>query len=156
MRFKADFERAVIEESKKGNIVLSVSGFSHQDLLKLTPEEKEVFDALHLDKVRMADELLVIDKDGYIGQSTAREVAYARSIGKPVTFFFGLAKDRTEDTSFGMPPLLPAAGIGKEGEEYWIRIWRRFNVDGVLDIGRTKWTSWGSFITRVDKNGLPT
>ncbi len=155
MRFKDDFEKALMEESKKGNIVLSVSGFGHQDLLKLTQEEKQVFDALHLDKVRMADELLVIDTGGYIGESTAREIVYARSIGKPVTFFFGLAKDRSEDTSFGIPPLLPAAGIGKEGEGYWKRTWRRFNVDGFMEAGHTKWTSWGSFITWVNKNGLP-
>ncbi len=155
MRFRPDFEKAVIGESKKGNIVLSVSGFTHEDLLKLTHEEKEVFDALHLDKVRMADEVLVIDTDGHIGQSTAQEIIYARSIGKPVTFFFGLAKDRPEDTSFGMPPLLPVAGIGKEGQEYWIRIWRRFNVEGAIDAGNTKWTSWGSFIAWVNKNGLP-
>ncbi|MBN2223933.1 MAG: hypothetical protein JW765_04585 [Deltaproteobacteria bacterium] len=155
MRFRPDFERAVLKESKKGNIVLSVSGFAHEDLLKLTPEEKEVFDALHLDKVRMADEVLVIDKDGYIGQSTAREIMYARSIGKSVSFFFGLAQDNTEDRSFGTPPLLPAAGIGTEGQDYWMRIWRKFNVEGVLGTGGTTWTSWGSFIAWVNKNGLP-
>ncbi len=155
MRFRPDFEKAVREESKKGNIVLSVSGFSHEDLLKLSPEEKEVFNALHLDKVRMADEVVVIDTDGYIGQSTAREIMYARSIGKPVTFYFDLAKNRAEDTSFGLPPQLPTKGIGDEGEDYWVRSWRRFNVEGVLDVGGTTWTSWGSFITWVNRNGLP-
>jgi hypothetical protein len=155
MRFKSDFETAVREESKKGNIVLSVSGFSHEDLTKLTPEEKEVFDALHLDKVRMADEVVVIDRDGYIGRSTAREIVYARSIGKPVTFFFGLAPDKAEDGSFGAPPLLPDKGIGAEGNDYWARIWRKFNIEGALDAGGSKWTSWGSFISWVNKNGLP-
>ncbi len=51
-----------------------------------TPEQKAVLDALHLRKIDMADRVLVVAPDGYIGESTQREIAYARAAGKPVGF----------------------------------------------------------------------
>lgn len=42
--------------------------------------------AVHLQKIRMADEVYVVDPGGYVGESTRREIAYAESLGKPVRF----------------------------------------------------------------------
>ncbi len=41
-------------------------------------------DALHRAKIRLADDVLVVGD--YIGDSTRAEIAYARSLGKPVRF----------------------------------------------------------------------
>lgn len=41
-------------------------------------------DELHRAKIRLADQVLVVGD--YIGQSTTAEIAYARSLGKPVRF----------------------------------------------------------------------
>ncbi|MFF8590009.1 hypothetical protein ACF061_00975 [Streptomyces sp. NPDC015220] len=41
-------------------------------------------DGLHRAKIRLADEVLVVGD--YIGDSTRSEIAYARSLGKPVQF----------------------------------------------------------------------
>jgi hypothetical protein len=43
-----------------------------------------VLDTLHLRKIDLADEVLVVNPGAYIGDSTRREIAYARSLGKPV------------------------------------------------------------------------
>jgi hypothetical protein len=43
-------------------------------------------DALHLHKIDLADSVLVVNLDGYIGESTRREIDYAHSIGKPVRY----------------------------------------------------------------------
>lgn len=52
------------------------------------PAEAEVgkvrLDQLHRAKIRIRDEVLVVG--GYIGDSTRAEIAYARSLGKPVRF----------------------------------------------------------------------
>ena len=53
---------------------------------KITDEQKATLDALHLRKIDLADRVLVINPGGYIGESTSREIAYARAIGKPVSF----------------------------------------------------------------------
>jgi hypothetical protein len=43
-------------------------------------------DQLHLRKIDLADEVIVINQDGYIGESTAAEIAYAKANGKPVLY----------------------------------------------------------------------
>lgn len=52
----------------------------------VSPDQKTVLDALHLRKIDLADRVLVVNPGGYIGESTAREIAYARAAGKPVSF----------------------------------------------------------------------
>jgi hypothetical protein len=51
-----------------------------------TAEQKAVLDALHLRKIDLADRVLVVNPGGYVGESTRREISYARAAGKPVTF----------------------------------------------------------------------
>lgn len=43
-------------------------------------------DALHLRKIDMADQVYVVDVNGYIGESTRREIAYAERTSKPVHY----------------------------------------------------------------------
>ena len=47
-------------------------------------ELKVRLDDLHRAKIRLADEVLVVGD--YIGDSTRAEIAYARSLAKPVRF----------------------------------------------------------------------
>lgn len=47
---------------------------------------KEMLDELHLRKIDLADEIFVINKDGYIGESTRREIEYAKAKDKPVRY----------------------------------------------------------------------
>lgn len=51
-----------------------------------TPEQKALLDALHLRKIDLADRVLVVNPGGYVGESTRREIDYARAAGKPVSF----------------------------------------------------------------------
>ena len=50
------------------------------------PGTKEMLDDMHLRKIDMADEIFVINVDGYIGESTRREIAYAVKTGKKVNY----------------------------------------------------------------------
>ena len=52
----------------------------------VTPEQKTVLDELHLRKIDLADRVLVVNPGGYVGDSTTREIAYARATGTPVSF----------------------------------------------------------------------
>ncbi|MGW7683417.1 hypothetical protein ACWGID_21960 [Kribbella sp. NPDC054772] len=52
----------------------------------ITDEQKAALGALHLRKIDLADRVLVVNPGGYIGESTSREIAYARATGKPVSF----------------------------------------------------------------------
>ncbi|MEV5529057.1 hypothetical protein [Streptomyces prunicolor] len=52
----------------------------------ITNEQKAALDALHLRKIDLADRVLVVSPGGYVGESTSREIAYARATGKPISF----------------------------------------------------------------------
>jgi hypothetical protein len=47
---------------------------------------KARLDDLHRAKIRLADEVYVVCPGAYIGDSTCDEIAYAHSLGKPVTY----------------------------------------------------------------------
>ena len=84
-RFKDAFLEAQKNLSLQGNIVISVGLFGHSgDEEVWKPGVKEMLDEMHLRKIDLADEIFVINVGGYIGESTRREIAYARSTGKPV------------------------------------------------------------------------
>lgn len=46
----------------------------------------DVLDRVHLKKIDLCDELLVFNHNGYIGESTQREIDYAKSIGKTIYY----------------------------------------------------------------------
>lgn len=85
-RFKDAWLKAMADETKAGRIYLAVGVFGHSDGVTHTPEEKARLDVLHLEKVRLADEVLILDVDGYIGESTRRELEYAKMLGKVIRF----------------------------------------------------------------------
>ena len=41
---------------------------------------------MHLRKIDLADEIFVVNVNGYIGESTRREIAYAQKMGKKVNY----------------------------------------------------------------------
>lgn len=47
---------------------------------------KHILDELHLRKIDLADEVVILNVDGYIGESTRRELEYAKAVGKPIKY----------------------------------------------------------------------
>lgn len=86
-RFKDEFMRAQKELTLKGNIVITVGLFGHSgDNEVWTEGTKAMLDDMHLRKIDMADEIFVVNVGGYIGESTTREIAYAKAHGKAVNY----------------------------------------------------------------------
>lgn len=89
-RFAHEFEEANLRETLAGKIVLTIGANMHDDkvLEGYSDEEKaeikRQLDELHLDKIALADEVLILNKGGYIGESTKRELAYALSLGRAI------------------------------------------------------------------------
>ncbi len=93
-RFWRTFQQASLRETMHRRIVLSIgaaSGTDDEHFGNLPRDEydriKEGLDELHLRKIDLADEVLILDVDGYVGESTARELAYARKLGKRVRYW---------------------------------------------------------------------
>lgn len=86
-RFKEQFLETQKRLTLEGCIVISVGLFGHSgDEEVWEPGTKEMLDAMHLQKIDMADEIFVINVGGYIGESTRREIAYAERTGKKVNY----------------------------------------------------------------------
>lgn len=84
-KFKEDFERVNRKLTLAGNIVLSVGVFGHSGD-EVSDEEKVLLDRVHRQKIDMSDAIYVINKGGYIGQSTRSEIAYAIFCKKQVMY----------------------------------------------------------------------
>jgi hypothetical protein len=90
-RFEAQFAEVSQRLTMEGCVVLSVGMFRLPDLpgYDWATDSDDIRGRLatvHLQKVRMADEVFVIDPGGYLGESTRREIAYAESLGTPVRY----------------------------------------------------------------------
>lgn len=91
-RFKYAFDEANYLETMAGKIVLSVgfymhtTGNRHGDGVGATPEQKIALDVLHKRKIDLADEVLILNVDGYIGKSTQSELDYALEHSKDVRY----------------------------------------------------------------------
>ena len=88
-KYKTHFDLINKQLSLEGHIVYSVAYFGHIDKIPPTDEEKETLDKVHKSKIDNSDAILVIDVDGYIGDSTKSEIQYAKSIGKTVHYLSG-------------------------------------------------------------------
>lgn len=106
-KFRDQFEDWNRRLSKMGHIVYSVSSYGHSGDT-LSPDEKETLDLVHLRKIVESDAIFLIGltydgEDGnlYIGDSTRREIAWARLLGKRV---FRLHDGYQEGFTEWLPP----------------------------------------------------
>lgn len=98
-RFKDSFMREQKRLTLEGNIVISVGLFGHsgdKEVWESMGEDtvtktKIMLDDMHKRKIDMADEIFVINENGYIGDSTKSEIAYAEAKGKKVTYLNSLS-----------------------------------------------------------------
>ncbi|GAA4377915.1 hypothetical protein [Nocardioides caricicola] len=84
MRFAEEIARLDAELTLAGHVVLAPTALG--PATELSAADRDVLDRVHLRKVAMADEVLVVNVGGYVGESTRREIEHARSRGITVRF----------------------------------------------------------------------
>lgn len=92
-RFSEAFQEANLRETLAGNIVLTIGCDMRSDADIFTDKTemeleqiKHDLDHLHLYKIDLCDEALILNVGGYIGDSTRRELNYAAKHGKRVRY----------------------------------------------------------------------
>jgi nucleoside 2-deoxyribosyltransferase len=90
-RFMTEMNEADVRETMAGKIVVKPGiDMKSPHALRSGPAEADAealkarLGDLHRAKIRLADEVLIVGD--YIGDSTRAEIAYARSLGKPLRF----------------------------------------------------------------------
>lgn len=87
-RYKDEFLAVLENLTLAGNIVMLPGYFGHQEgAIPISETVKENLDALHKKKIDMSDIIYVINKGGYIGESTKSEIAYALAHNKEVLYY---------------------------------------------------------------------
>lgn len=82
-QFRAEIAEANRMLTLAGHMVFAPGVFAH-DGDEITDEQKQELDRLHFKKIDLARWIYVVNPGGYIGESTRREIDYARSVGKGV------------------------------------------------------------------------
>ena len=90
-KFKGQINAANAKLSLEGNLVISLGLFGHTDMPDVNwttggSKLKTMLDELHKRKIDLADEILVINVGGYIGESTRSEIDYAVAHNKVVKY----------------------------------------------------------------------
>lgn len=55
-----------------------------------TGEEALMLDKMHKERIKLADAILVVNVEGYIGNSTNKEIEYAKSLDKEIIYYTDL------------------------------------------------------------------
>ncbi len=113
-KFQAEFAKVSQRLTMAGCVVISLGMFSLPDLpdYDWTADSSKLKGRLagvHFHKIRLADEVYIVDPGGYVGESTQREIAYAESLDKPVRY---LSRERSAQKT--APRVSPA---GRSADE---------------------------------------
>ncbi len=74
-------ERLTLE----GNCVLSMI-YTTKDKESYSDKDYKMMGELHFQKIEMSDAIFVVNVEGYIGESTKKEIEYAKSLNKEVMY----------------------------------------------------------------------
>lgn len=86
-RFGDAWAKARFDLTLEGRIVLTIGCDTKSDEgLGITVEQKTALDGLHFSKIEMADRIHVLNVGGYIGESTQREIGFARLRRRRITY----------------------------------------------------------------------
>lgn len=89
-KFKNQFEHANAFLTLQGNIVIGLAFYEQSDGFEITQEQAELLGNIHFRKIDISDEIFVINVDGYIGNSTRKEIEYAEKNGKAIRYYSDL------------------------------------------------------------------
>ena len=88
-RFVDTFNRWRKKLTLEGKIVVSIElvlpQSEREDPQHNNYKVKQMLDELHLRKIDIADEVMILNVGGYIGESTQKELEYAKEQGKKIT-----------------------------------------------------------------------
>lgn len=85
-KFKAQQLGVAQRETLRGKVVLLPGFWHHVDMVPITDEQKRMIDELTLRKIDLADEVIVVNVNGYVGVSTQKGIDYAKLVDKPVKY----------------------------------------------------------------------
>lgn len=88
------FNKEMAEITEKlaldGNCMITPIELTKSDKSAYSKENLAVLGTIHKEKIRLSDAILVVDVDGYIGESTKSEIEFAKTLGKDIIYYTDL------------------------------------------------------------------
>ncbi len=86
-RFRKEFRKVERALTLSGEIPLPPAIYGKAEGIEYSEELSQKLWEIHLDKIRISDEIFVINPEGYLGDSTKKEIEFAKSLGKVVRYY---------------------------------------------------------------------
>ena len=91
MKFVCEMMEISEKVELQGNVVLMpIYNPSRPNKEAFTNEEILILDKMHRERIKLSDAILVVNVGGYIGNSTSKEIEYAKSLNKEIIYYTDL------------------------------------------------------------------
>lgn len=90
-KFKKEMIYIAEKQTLQGNCVLMPNELTKRKE-NYTEQEIVLIDQMHKEKIKISDAILVVNVDNYIGNSTKKEIKYAKSLNKEIIYYTDLMK----------------------------------------------------------------
>lgn len=92
LKFYEEMMKIAVQMELAGNVVLTPIIPINENKEDLTKEEVSILGKMHKKKIELSDAILVVNVNGYIGNSTKEEMEFARSLKKEVIYYTDLVE----------------------------------------------------------------
>ena len=89
-KFKKEMVEITEKMTLQRNCVLMPNELTRHKKEEYTEEEARIIGGMHKEKIKLSDAILVVNVNDYIGESTKREIEYAKSLNKEILYYTDL------------------------------------------------------------------
>ena len=88
LRFYKEMMEVTEKMELEGNCMLvPIYNPSRPSKDDFTEEEALMLDKMHKERIKLADAILVVNVDGYIGNGTSKEIDFAKALNKEIIYY---------------------------------------------------------------------
>lgn len=86
MKYQKEMMKIAEEYTKKGNCILTPI-YPTKNISEYSKDDIKTMKVMHLERIKLSDAILVLNMDGYIGDSTKKEIEFAKSLKKEIIYY---------------------------------------------------------------------
>lgn len=86
-KFKNEIKQITEIMALKGNCMITPIDLTKQNKEAYTEEQILMLGKMHKEKIKLSDAILVVNVNGYIGDSTKSEIEFAKSLNKEILYY---------------------------------------------------------------------
>ncbi|MBQ6860728.1 MAG: hypothetical protein IJO08_03685 [Clostridia bacterium] len=90
MKYKKEMMEITEKMALEGNCMIPPIYLTKSSKEEYTTENFNTLAEVHYEKIRHSDAILVVNVDNYIGESTTKEIEYAKSLNKEILYYTDL------------------------------------------------------------------